>query len=96
MCGNYITYTAGVLTGSSLQTNIDTLANRVDADEMAHNKWPHQNLHCMHLLSIWAETLPLFVTTNVPKVRDERVYFRNSGLKGLMQWSYLHQSKLHM
>ena len=33
------------LTVPSLQTNTDTFANSVDPDEMARNKWSHQDLH---------------------------------------------------
>ena len=57
-------------------------ANNVDPDEMAHDEASHQDLHCLPFCS-WLTTNFLLGVMDVSKYRDGRVYFRNSGLKGI-------------
>ena len=62
-------------------------ANSADPDEMAHSKQPHQELHYLPLCYGFL-TKALFATMDVSKLRDGRVHFRNSGMKGLSTWTF--------
>ena len=59
-----------------------TFANNVDPDEMAHDEPSHQDLHCLPFCS-WLTTNFLLGVMDVSEYRDGRIYFRNSGLKGI-------------
>ena len=59
-----------------------TFANSTDPAEMTNNKPSHQDLQ--HLLFCsWFTTVTLLAAMDVSKCWDGRVYFRNSGLKGV-------------
>ena len=66
----------------ALQTPTDIHANTVDPDETAHMSrliWIYTVCHSV--CAFWQR--PLFATVGVPKFKDGRAHFRNSGMKGL-------------
>ena len=51
---------------------------------MGHNELFHQDLHCLPFC-FCLRLKPLFVSADMSKLKDWRVQFRNSGLKGSKQ-----------
>ena len=49
---------------------------------MAHNEPSHQDLHCLSFCFIFLADLPI-CNNGFVQIKDGRIYFRNSGVKGL-------------
>ena len=68
---------------SIMQSEIFTFENSVESAETANNEPSHQDLHCLPFgFGFWIT--PLSSTMGMSKIKDWRVYFRNSGVKALM------------
>ena len=58
--------------------------NSVDPDEMVHYDPSHLNLHCLPFCC-WFVLVYRFAKNDVSKFKNEKVYFRNAGVKGLRE-----------
>ena len=69
----------------TLHTNAGAYANSVDTDATARNEPSHLYLHCLSFGSGFFNDTPS-VTMDMSKIKDERVYLRNQGCKGKIQF----------
>ena len=69
---------------SYLQTSTHTSANSADPDETARNEPSHQDLHCFPFW-YWFLTETPICNNDEFKIKDGKLHFINSGLKGLSQ-----------
>ena len=86
-----------VITLEALHAKPGTSANSVEPDETARNEPSHQDLHYLPVCFDYWLTY-LFITMDMSRFIDGKVYFINSGWKGshpLISEGYLHNQARH-